>query len=78
MAGGVSRSVVAPLERVKIEYMIDSGKVAAEGGMLGTLRRIVRTEGAVGLFRGNLLNVLRIAPTKAVELFAFDKYKEWR
>ena len=78
VAGGVSRSVVAPLERVKIEYMIDSSKVAAEGGMMGTLRRIVRMEGAVGLFRGNMLNVLRIAPTKAVELYCFDKYKEWR
>lgn len=78
VAGGVSRSVVAPLERVKIEYMIDSGKVAAEGGMMGTLRRIVHTEGAAGLFRGNMLNVLRIAPTKAVELYCFDKYKEQR
>jgi hypothetical protein len=78
VVGGVSRSVVAPLERVKILYMVDSGKLAADGGMLGTLQRIVRTEGAAGLFRGNPLNFFRIAPTKAVELFCFDKYKEWR
>ena len=77
VSGGLSRTVVAPLERVKIEYMLDSSKVAAEGGMIGTLRRIVSNEGAVGLFRGNMLNVCRIAPTKAVELYCFDKYKEW-
>ena len=78
VSGGVSRSVVAPLERVKIEYMIDSGKVASEGGVMGSLRRIVRTEGAAGLFRGNLLNVMRIAPTKAVEFYCFDAFKKSR
>merc|ERR1711938_406950 len=46
ISGGVSRSVVAPLERVKIEYMLDSSKIAADGGVLGSLKRIIRTEGA--------------------------------
>lgn len=31
----------------------------------GTVRRIIRTEGAVGLFRGDTPNVLRIAPAKS-------------
>jgi len=78
ISGGVSRTVVAPLERVKIEYMLDSSKIAADGGVLGSLKRIIRTEGAPALFRGNSLNVLRIAPTKAVEFFVYDTYKARR
>ena len=76
VSGGVSRTVVAPLERAKIEYMLDSTTIARDGGLVGTLRRIIRNEGPGGLFRGNTLNVLRIAPTKAVEFFVYDKIKD--
>lgn len=76
VSGGVSRTVVAPLERAKIEYMLDSTTMARDGGLFGTLTRIVRDEGPGGLFRGNALNVLRIAPTKAVEFFVYDKFKD--
>ena len=31
----------------------------------------------MGLFKRNSLNVARIAPTKAVEFFVFDRYKEF-
>ena len=75
VSGGVSRTIVAPLERAKIEYMLDSSTMARDGGLLGTLTRIWTNEGPRGWFRGNALNVLRIAPTKAVELFIYDKYK---
>jgi solute carrier family 25 phosphate transporter 23/24/25/41 len=75
VSGGVSRSVVAPLERVKIEYMVNSLKARQEG-FVGTLARIVRAEGPKGLFKGNSLNVARIAPTKAVEFFVFDCFKD--
>ena len=76
VSGGVSRTVVAPLERAKIEYMLDSTTITRDGGLVGTLRRIIRNEGPGGLFRGNTLNVLRIAPTKAVEFFVYDKIKD--
>jgi len=75
VSGGVSRSIVAPLERVKIEYMVNSLKAKQEG-FLGTLARIFKSEGPMGLFKGNSLNVARIAPTKAVEFFVFDTIKD--
>ena len=75
VSGGVSRTIVAPLERAKIEYMLDSSTMARDGGLVGTLTRIWRNEGPGGWFRGNALNVARIAPTKAVELFIYDKFK---
>ncbi len=55
--------------------MINSLKAKQEG-FVGTLARITRTEGPKGLFKGNSLNVARIAPTKAVEFFVFDRFKE--
>ena len=67
---------MAPLERVKIEYMVNSALAVSEG-TLGTLRRIVGAEGPLGLFKGNSLNVARIAPTKAVEFFVFDSFKDF-
>ena len=48
------RAPSSPFERVKIEYMLDSTKITTDGGVLGSLKRIVRTEGAPALFRGNL------------------------
>ena len=74
IAGGVSRSAVAPMERVKIEYMLDSS-LSTKEGFVGTLRRILSQGGPAALFRGNSLNVARIAPTKAVEFFVFDALK---
>ncbi|XRB06518.1 mitochondrial phosphate transporter [Pycnococcus provasolii] len=43
--------------------------------VISVLRQVVRTEGWRGLLRGNTLNVLRIAPTKAVELAVWEKFR---
>eukprot|EP00246_Nothoceros_aenigmaticus_P005399 TRINITY_DN1743_c0_g1_i1.p1 TRINITY_DN1743_c0_g1~~TRINITY_DN1743_c0_g1_i1.p1 ORF type:complete len:334 (+),score=68.66 TRINITY_DN1743_c0_g1_i1:1139-2140(+) len=74
MSGAVSRTIVAPLERIKVMSMVD--REAAREGFSGVLRKIWKEEGVAGLFRGNLLNVMRIAPTKAVEFFVYDNLKE--
>jgi hypothetical protein len=36
---------------------------------------IVRRSGVAGLYRGNLVNVLRSAPQKSLDFFAFDLFK---
>ncbi|KAF5776397.1 putative mitochondrial carrier domain protein [Helianthus annuus] len=46
-----------------------------------SLRRLISgaiagTEGWTGLFRGNMVNVIRVAPSKAIELFAYDTVKK--
>ncbi|KAL8208979.1 hypothetical protein R6Q57_008391 [Mikania cordata] len=33
-------------------------------------------EGWTGLFRGNLANIIHVAPCKAIELFAYDTVKK--
>lgn len=68
VAGAVSRTAVAPLETIRTHLMVgSSGHSSTE-----VFDNIMKTEGWTGLFRGNFVNVIRVAPSKAVELFAYD------
>ncbi|XP_031251758.1 adenine nucleotide transporter BT1, chloroplastic/mitochondrial-like [Pistacia vera] len=72
VAGAVSRTVVAPLETVRTHLMVGScGNSAGE-----VFDAILKIDGWKGLFRGNLVNVIRVAPNKAIELFAYDTVKK--
>ncbi|CAL9059817.1 adenine nucleotide transporter BT1, chloroplastic/mitochondrial [Musa acuminata AAA Group] len=72
IAGAVSRTTVAPLETIRTHLMVGSnGNSTAE-----VLQSIMKTEGWKGLFRGNFVNVIRVAPSKAIELFAYDTAKK--
>ncbi|XVF34377.1 hypothetical protein REPUB_Repub18cG0054200 [Reevesia pubescens] len=68
IAGAVSRTCVAPLETIRTHLMVgSSGNSTTE-----VFHNIMQTDGWKGLFRGNFVNVIRVAPSKAIELFAFD------
>ncbi|GJM90550.1 hypothetical protein PR202_ga06841 [Eleusine coracana subsp. coracana] len=64
IAGAVSRTFVAPLETIRTHLMVGS---CGADTMAGVFQWIMRTEGWAGLFRGNAVNVLRVAPSKAIE-----------
>ncbi|OMP09122.1 Mitochondrial carrier protein [Corchorus olitorius] len=72
VAGAVSRTAVAPLETIKTHLMVGS----CGNSMNEVFSNVMRTEGWKGLFRGNLVNVIRIAPSKAIELFAYETVKK--
>ncbi|KAL1562289.1 Adenine nucleotide transporter bt1, chloroplastic/mitochondrial [Salvia divinorum] len=68
IAGAVSRTVVAPLETIRTHLMVGSnGHSTTE-----VFNNIMKTDGWKGLFRGNFVNVIRVAPSKAIELFVYD------
>uniref|UniRef100_A0A5B6ZMI1 Adenine nucleotide transporter BT1 n=1 Tax=Davidia involucrata TaxID=16924 RepID=A0A5B6ZMI1_DAVIN len=68
IAGAVSRTAVAPLETIRTHLMVgSSGHSTTE-----VFHNIMKTDGWKGLFRGNLVNVIRVAPSKAIELFVYD------
>ncbi|KAK4274424.1 hypothetical protein QN277_017644 [Acacia crassicarpa] len=68
IAGAVSRTAVAPLETIRTHLMVgSSGHSSTE-----VFGNIMKTDGWTGLFRGNLVNVIRVAPSKAIELFVYD------
>lgn len=73
IAGAVSRTCVAPLETIRTHLMVGSNG----DSMTEVFQSIMNTEGWTGLFRGNFVNVIRVAPSKAIELFAFDTAKKF-
>jgi solute carrier family 25 phosphate transporter 23/24/25/41 len=71
-AGAVSRTAVAPLETIRTHLMVGTGGKTSVTDMFNT---IMERDGWQGLFRGNGVNVLRVAPSKAIELLAYDTVK---
>merc|ERR1712083_591166 len=76
VAAGVSKTVAAPIERVKLlvqnqAEMIKQGRLDRPySGVVDCTKRTMAAEGAMGFWRGNLANVLRYFPTQALN-FAF-------
>merc|ERR1712102_231230 len=76
VAAGVSKTVAAPIERVKLlvqnqDEMIKQGRLDRPyKGVVDCTRRVLATEGVYPFWRGNLANVLRYFPTQALN-FAF-------
>lgn len=71
LAGGLAKTTVAPLERVKL--LLQTGETAT---VTTSLVQVVRHEGILALWRGNTVNVVRMVPSKAVLLSCSDLYKE--
>jgi solute carrier family 25 phosphate transporter 23/24/25/41 len=73
LAGAVSRTATAPLETLRLAAM--AGSLPAGGGsLLGSLRQLAGSHGWRALYKGNLVNVARSAPQKALDFFAFDMW----
>ena len=71
VASVTARSLLAPLERVKIELQLNQ----REGGAGRVVRSILRKEGVTGLWKGNALNCIRTAPYRALNYYVFDRVK---
>ncbi|RLN29833.1 mitochondrial adenine nucleotide transporter ADNT1 [Panicum miliaceum] len=73
VAGGVSRTAVAPLERLKILLQVQNPHSIKYNGTIQGLKYIWRTEGLRGLFKGNGTNCARIVPNSAVKFFSYEQ-----
>mmetsp|Transcript_14075 Transcript_14075/g.16475 ORF Transcript_14075/g.16475 Transcript_14075/m.16475 type:complete len:325 (+) Transcript_14075:94-1068(+) len=71
VAGSVAKTVVAPLERIRI--MAQTGH--AHKTTIGTARAILEHEGVVGLWRGNFVNCCRVFPSRGILFACNDLYK---
>ncbi|CAA7013340.1 unnamed protein product [Microthlaspi erraticum] len=72
VAAMVSKTFLAPLERLKLEYTVRG----EQRNLLVVAQTIATTQGFKGFWKGNLLNVLRTAPFKAVNFCAYDTYRK--
>lgn len=83
-AGAITKTAVAPLERVKILLQVQGMKMQ-DGttkaqfkyqGVTGTLRTMVKEEGMLALYKGNGANVLRVVPVYALKFTFNDTFKD--
>jgi len=74
VAGAASRTATAPLETMRLAVM--TGTLEASNLMQAAETLMERGGGWRALFRGNALNVMRSAPQKALDFFAFDTFKK--
>uniref|UniRef100_A0A9I9DAG3 Uncharacterized protein n=1 Tax=Cucumis melo TaxID=3656 RepID=A0A9I9DAG3_CUCME len=76
LAGGIAKTVVAPLERVKILFQTRRAEYQSIG-LLGSIKKIAKTEGFLGFYRGNGASVARIVPYAALHYMAYEQYRRW-
>lgn len=76
VAGAVSRTVVSPLERLKILFQVQSaGRDAYKLSVGQGLAKMWGEEGWRGFMRGNGTNCIRIVPYSAVQFGSYNFYK---
>ncbi|KZO93361.1 mitochondrial carrier [Calocera viscosa TUFC12733] len=79
-AGAASRTVVSPLERLKILQQVQprqAGRAVAYPGVWAGLVKMYREEGVKGFMRGNGVNCVRIVPYSAVQFTSYEQLKKW-
>ncbi|KAJ4346379.1 uncharacterized protein N0V89_010308 [Didymosphaeria variabile] len=78
VAGAVSRTVVSPLERLKILFQVQSvGRNEYKMSVPKALAKMWRDEGWRGFMAGNGTNCIRIVPYSAVQFGAYNVYKRF-
>lgn len=80
-AAAVSKTAVAPIERVKLLLQVQdvNAAIAADQrykGIMDVLVRVPKEQGFSALWRGNLANVIRYFPTQALNFAFKDTYKK--
>lgn len=77
VAGAVSRTIVSPLERLKILLQVQSaGREEYRLSIWKALVKMWREEGWKGFMRGNGTNCIRIVPYSAVQFGSYNFYKK--
>lgn len=71
VAGAASRTVTAPLDRLKVVLQVQT----TNASIMPAVMKIWRQDGLLGFFRGNGLNVVKVAPESAIKFYAYEMLK---
>ncbi|XP_052789197.1 calcium-binding mitochondrial carrier protein SCaMC-2-like isoform X2 [Mya arenaria] len=76
-AGAVSRTFTAPLDRLKILFQVHGGKIEKKDKLTirDGFRHMLKEGGVKSLWRGNGVNVIKIAPESAIKFMAYEQIK---
>eukprot|EP00824_Muranothrix_gubernata_P026324 TRINITY_DN914_c0_g1_i1.p1 TRINITY_DN914_c0_g1~~TRINITY_DN914_c0_g1_i1.p1 ORF type:complete len:311 (-),score=65.85 TRINITY_DN914_c0_g1_i1:54-986(-) len=72
-SGAIAKTLVAPLERVKILLQVQEGFK----GIGDCFVQTYKNEGLRSFWRGNFVNVIRYFPTQALNFGFKDTYRNW-
>jgi len=79
LAGCAAKSVVAPLDRVKILFQASNPQFAKYTGswfgVATAMKDIYKTDGVFGLFRGHSLTILRVFPYAGIKFLAYEQIR---
>lgn len=75
MAGAVSRTGTAPLDRMKVFMQVHSSK-SNKISLVSGFKQMLKEGGVASLWRGNGINVLKIAPETAIKFMAYEQFKK--
>ena len=75
IAGVVSRTCIAPIERVKILFQIQSRAGGGGGSWLHMPGAILREEGARAFWKGNTAACVRVMPYMSLTFLSYEEYK---
>jgi len=76
IAGGIAKTVIAPLDRSKIFFQTNETKNYRFRYALRWLKHGYKTEGLLSLWRGNTATLARIVPYSAINFMSFEQYKK--
>ncbi|XP_027341184.1 calcium-binding mitochondrial carrier protein SCaMC-2-B-like isoform X2 [Abrus precatorius] len=71
IAGAASRTATAPLDRLKVVLQVQTGRAS----IMPAVMKIWQQDGLLGFFRGNGLNVVKVAPESAIKFYAYEMLK---
>ncbi|CAK7228097.1 coenzyme A transporter [Sporothrix curviconia] len=81
MAGSVAKTIVAPLDRVKILFQASNPQFAkysgSWAGVAHAMRIIYTQDGVMGLYRGHSATLLRVFPYAAVKFIAYEQIRSF-
>merc|ERR1711916_27139 len=81
VAAAVSKTIAAPIERVKLllQNQGESAAAKAQGeykGIVDVFVRVPKEQGVGAFWRGNMANVIRYFPTQALNFMFKERYKK--
>nr|AKN21590.1 slc25a-22 [Schmidtea mediterranea] len=76
VAGCVSRTTTAPLDRIKVTMQAHGAKVA-NLGIINTIKSMISEGGVSSLWRGNGVSCFKIGPESAIKFLSYEVYKKF-
>ncbi|KAF2311600.1 hypothetical protein GH714_025180 [Hevea brasiliensis] len=71
LAGAASRTATAPLDRLKVVLQVQT----THARLVPAIKKIWKKDGFLGFFRGNGLNVVKVAPESAIKFYSYELLK---